>query len=125
MSNCSTQKFPVSRKKHKCCECSKTIEKGEIYQLLSGIYDNEPFCEKTCLNCAIIRDVICNEYKKQNGFCDWEDFPSFGELFYWIKQIFEMNYDEVKKEFSKEIKEEFDKIISQRKYRKTIEKLKI
>lgn len=52
---------PKARKQHKCGECSRTIERGEIYSRESGIWENGPETYKTCSDCLSIR----NEF-----FCD-------------------------------------------------------
>ncbi len=47
--------WPKARKDHRCCECRKTIPKGEEYQACSGKFDGAFFYEKTCAACAEIR----------------------------------------------------------------------
>ena len=53
---CMTTVWRKARKEHRCCECYRTIEKGEKYQYISGIWDGAPSSFKTCRQCAQIRD---------------------------------------------------------------------
>jgi hypothetical protein len=45
-----------ARKQHKCCECLRTIEKGEMYRYESGIWDG-PMSFKTCEDCLSLREA--------------------------------------------------------------------
>lgn len=45
-----------ARKKHKCCECSSTIEIGEIYRIDSLKEEGEICSFKSCLDCGSVRD---------------------------------------------------------------------
>ena len=48
-------------KEHKCCECGRTINRGEIYEYVSTKYDGDIDTFKTCLDCLSIRWVFfCN-----------------------------------------------------------------
>lgn len=47
-----------ARKPHKCWECHKTIEKGEVYEYSSGIFDGDPFSTKRCMDCAELIDYV-------------------------------------------------------------------
>lgn len=68
-------------KEHRCCECGKTIEKGEQYQYSSGIWDNRPYSYKQCLNCheIMVAATIDADY------CD--EGPSFGMLRDWFREF--------------------------------------
>ena len=49
--------WPKARKRHKCCECRKTIQPGEKYQLIEGLWDGDCWDRfKTCAECAEMRD---------------------------------------------------------------------
>lgn len=50
-----TVKMIKSRKKHKCCECKRTIEKGEEYEKTSGMWDGRFDEFKTCSDCISLR----------------------------------------------------------------------
>ena len=65
-------------KQHKCCECGKTIDKGEQYQFSSGIWSDGPESFKQCLNC-------CDLMKAAESVTDFPDeSPSFTFLKEWI-----------------------------------------
>lgn len=69
-----SMEYPRARKQHRCGECGKTIEIGERYQRFSGKFDGDMFWEKTCENCAEIRD----------GFTCYAP-PPFGSL--WSEMV--------------------------------------
>jgi hypothetical protein len=48
----------VARKKHKCCECRRAIERGETYRKESALYDGTITTYKTCIDCNGIRDAF-------------------------------------------------------------------
>lgn len=62
-----------ARKVHKCNECGRVIEKGEIYERYAGICDGDFFTAKTCEGCRIIRDDL---------FCDGWFFGGIWEEIY-------------------------------------------
>ena len=50
-----SQQIKVARKQHNCCECGSSIEPGERYEYVSGLW--EDFCVfKTCLFCVEVRE---------------------------------------------------------------------
>lgn len=60
---CNLPKFdireesPVARKEHVCCECGRTIRKGERYLRESCIWEETgPATMKTCTDCESVRD---------------------------------------------------------------------
>jgi len=55
----SREQWRKARKQHTCCECGLTIEPGEKYQYISGIWDGRPGSFKTCTPCAAIRNDFC------------------------------------------------------------------
>jgi len=61
-SKCNTR--PIARKEHRCCECGKTIKKGERYSYLGGLCRDEYYYSqcfamfKTCLKCEKVWDEI-------------------------------------------------------------------
>jgi len=65
-------------KQHKCCECGKTIEKGEQYQYSSGIWDGRPASYKQCANCYSVMCAVAS------SVYDSEEGASFGDLREWF-----------------------------------------
>ena len=58
-----SERHPVARKNHWCCECGGVIQKGEKYEHHSGQWDGEWQVFKTCLDCADIKDrLFCEGY---------------------------------------------------------------
>ena len=49
-----------AKKAHKCGECGRTIEPGETYESVSGIYDGSFDTYKTCLQCCSVRKWLAN-----------------------------------------------------------------
>ena len=60
-----TRKFHIARKKHKCCECGKTIFSGEKYEYVSGLWDNYFDVYKTCSCCIKLRSA----FSEMECFC--------------------------------------------------------
>ena len=59
---CNIKKVKA-RKTHKCCACHRSIEPGEEYEYVSGIWDGDFDTYKTCIDCLSIRDnFFCNGY---------------------------------------------------------------
>ena len=52
------EKWRVSRKTHKCCECRGIIFYKERYLYCSGVWDSRGDSYKTCSDCAELRDAI-------------------------------------------------------------------
>ena len=53
---CSRDEKPTARKEHKCCECKRTIKKGEKYSYFFGVWYEDGYGKftgayKTCLEC--------------------------------------------------------------------------
>ena len=69
----------VARKEHKCCECGKTIEKGEQYQYSSGIWSGEPQEYKQCESCNRLMKKA-HTYAEEHG----HDIPCFRDLREWF-----------------------------------------
>jgi len=54
-----------ARKTHMCCECLRTIERGETYEQVSSLYDGRWSRFKTCKHCLIAREFLeveCDSY---------------------------------------------------------------
>lgn len=65
-----------SRKEHCCCECSRTIPRGQKYLRNRGLWDGHWDEFKQCLRCARLFKVV--ESDLWNVWHD--DGPCFGEL---------------------------------------------
>jgi hypothetical protein len=63
---------PKARKAHRCTECWGTIEKGETYHRIEGMWDRWE-THKFCMHCKKLRDYFSKD-------CRWDDQPCFGEL---------------------------------------------
>jgi len=59
-----------ARKEHVCCECRRTIERGETYVVESGMWDGRFSEYKTCQDCISIRKVYFCGYMYE---CLWSD----------------------------------------------------
>jgi len=51
-------KIVKARKVHRCCECDKDINPGQIYQVVRGLWDGRWSGYKTCMFCATVRERI-------------------------------------------------------------------
>lgn len=65
------EKTRIARKAHRCCECKRTIAKGEPYEYASGIWEDGALSFKTCAQCAAMRKDF--EHYDECGIC-------FGDL---------------------------------------------
>ena len=67
-----------ARKKHKCCECKGTIEKGDIYEHVFGKWDGLTEVYNTCMHCLAARSfyesVNCGCYTYGTLFVDLLDY---------------------------------------------------
>lgn len=72
---CYTVKYPKARKQHRCCECGGIIEKGEVYELYSGIWD-EPQTFKTCSECKSEKQRVFDSIDPYV-----EEYPCLGALY--------------------------------------------
>lgn len=61
-----SERIVQARKTHTCCECGCTIQRGDHYEYVSGLWgsswDGAWNNYKTCLDCVSVR---------QNLFCSW------------------------------------------------------
>lgn len=57
-----SEKTPVARKEHQCCECRDIIDVGDQYEMIKGRFERDIVTFKTCLVCREIRDEL---------FCSW------------------------------------------------------
>lgn len=54
-----------AKKQHTCCECDRTIPKGESYFMLQGLWDGQWKNYKQCSTCH----EIGNKYKDETNEC--------------------------------------------------------
>jgi hypothetical protein len=52
MGDFQSDEIILSRKRHKCCECSGVIEKGRQYKRYFGVWDGDFGSYKMCIPCA-------------------------------------------------------------------------
>jgi len=52
------ERWIVARKTHICCECKAEIQKGEMYQYITGKWDGMLETFKTCEKCAGLRESL-------------------------------------------------------------------
>jgi len=73
-----TVKKRKARKQHKCGECNRIIEIGEVYESYFSVCDNTryTFYHKTCNDCLVIRKVFYEDFSYYYGeiFADIHDF---------------------------------------------------
>lgn len=84
-----------ARKAHRCFECPRVIQPGEVYERESGIWPDGPMSFKTCLTCAALTSLVHSAMAKDYDFClehgaVWETAEYYG-LISWVK-----TQDEVK-----------------------------
>jgi len=58
------EKLVKARKQHKCCECGNTIEIGDEYEYVFGVWDGESSQFHTCEKCSDLRASL-----QAVGFC--------------------------------------------------------
>lgn len=72
-------------KEHHCCECGKTIQRGETYQRVEGCWDGEWSTFKTCQPCAEKRQEVIS-LALDKGYSD-DEMPAFGELHEYAEEV--------------------------------------
>ncbi len=68
-----------ARKPQTCCECGDAINPGDRYEVVSGKWEGEWSCFKSCLPCKEIREAFCCEGWTYGTL--WEDAEGFVEEF--------------------------------------------
>lgn len=58
---------PVARGPHECCECGGTIDPGERYERVRGLWDGMWITYVTCEFCAQVRDNAAYEARLRGG----------------------------------------------------------
>ena len=75
------EKWRKANKKHVCCECRGTIDKGERYHYLTGIWEGHGATYKTCVTCDQLRRDVEKELN-----CSHDDLLPLGQLYDVIGQ---------------------------------------
>jgi hypothetical protein len=83
VSTCSWEDWRKAHKPHVCCECRETIEPGETYEDVRGVWDGRWCSYRTCAPCARIRKEYCR--------WGWE----YGMLAEHIEECLGFDYREV------------------------------
>ena len=71
-------------KNHRCCECGRTINRGETYEYVSGKWDSYIGTYKTCGDCLSIRNTF---------FCDGWLYEGMTEALW--EHLLEMRFGEI------------------------------
>lgn len=74
-----TWMFPKARKEYKCCECHRSIAKGQKYEKYTDKFDGSINTSKTCMDCSNIRRSLT---------CEGGSMPPFGGLWSEIRENF-------------------------------------
>lgn len=56
------EKKVVARKDHVCCECRKTIKRGQPYERIKGLWEGKFETYKTCIDCLSVRKAFFESY---------------------------------------------------------------
>ncbi len=58
-----TDRHVVARKVHRCDECCRSINPGERYEYVFGVWDGDQSTYKTCADCESVRTYFfCDQY---------------------------------------------------------------
>lgn len=57
--SCCTEELRTARKPYRCCECHESIEPGDTYEYVRGLWDDHWATYRTCKTCAQIRNDYC------------------------------------------------------------------
>ncbi|QWY81955.1 hypothetical protein SEA_SICARIUS2_50 [Arthrobacter phage Sicarius2] len=65
-----------ARKQHKCGECFRVIEPGELYARHAGVWEGDFWTMKSCPQCDTLRDVLLyvdSDFWEgcYGGICEW------------------------------------------------------
>jgi len=63
---------PTAHKSHECCECLGTINVGEKYEYVTGLWGTKHDWFRTCLDCTLVR-------ARFSRYINYEELP-FGSL---------------------------------------------
>ena len=68
----TTEVHRTARKQHKCTECHATIEPGEVYEYVSGLWDGDLNVFKTCIHCETARNFYVGDCDSKS-LRDWDE----------------------------------------------------
>jgi hypothetical protein len=57
------ERMVTARKSHRCSECSRTIQKGERYKYIFGVWDGDARSFHTCAECLSAWEWFNKEYE--------------------------------------------------------------
>jgi hypothetical protein len=60
LAECWAESVVHARKHHKCCECNRTIQPGELYHKVFGKQDGDIFHDKWCAHCDVAKTWLWN-----------------------------------------------------------------
>jgi hypothetical protein len=58
-----SQRTVKAKKEHKCSECGYTIQPGEQYEYVFGVWGGVPNTYKTCMRCIDLRASLSEYYE--------------------------------------------------------------
>lgn len=74
-------------KAHRCDECSRTIEPGENYEWLTGLFDGSWSTYRTCQHCKAVATwlkVVCGGYLSGGVYEDLYEHWNEGYVSMWL-----------------------------------------
>lgn len=80
MPACTTTLHRTARKCHTCTECRTTIQPGDVYEFVSGVWDGQASTFKTCTLCQNARNFY-------EGDCDSTSFRDSDMGAYTFTQV--------------------------------------
>lgn len=79
---------PRARKLHVCCECGRTIERGEQHLVVKALYEKKWSTYRTCVHCEAVSGWLyatCGGYLSEGILEDLGEHWSENELrHYWL-----------------------------------------
>ena len=73
-----TKSWRKARKNHECCECGSSIDTGERYRLVKGMWDGKWNTFRQCETCVEIWDKHHGKYHECMSFGMMWDFLGSG-----------------------------------------------
>ena len=76
----------TARKPHTCAACSRTIERGQLYEYGHGVFDGRGFATKLCGACCLLAKRLHDQELSEG--CHWaESWPNVGDLREIVEQL--------------------------------------
>jgi hypothetical protein len=85
--------YPRTRT-HRCEECDRTLQRGEVHRYVSGKWDGEMYSYRLCLDCSAWSHAFHEAHQRAEGYtCN----PELGTLWEAIAEFVEehLGYDPV------------------------------